>query len=80
MERLYSQNMANDIDPLIWRRKPPSQGPDQSPASWKTSIRLAKELFSNEGYQVETLTGALGEAQLQEKIRDVHVWHPKQDP
>ncbi len=34
---------------------------------------LAKEIFSTEGYQVETLTGALGEAELKEKIRDVHI-------
>jgi D-3-phosphoglycerate dehydrogenase / 2-oxoglutarate reductase len=33
----------------------------------------AIELFSREGYQLETLTTALGEAQLKEKIRDVHV-------
>ncbi|MGZ3707282.1 MAG: phosphoglycerate dehydrogenase [Bdellovibrionota bacterium] len=34
---------------------------------------LAHEMFSSEGYQVETLPGALGESQLKEKIRDVHV-------
>lgn len=33
----------------------------------------AIELFSKEGYQVEVLTSALGEAQLKEKIRDVHI-------
>ncbi|MDR3608486.1 MAG: phosphoglycerate dehydrogenase [Oligoflexia bacterium] len=33
----------------------------------------ARELFTEEGYQVETLAGALGEEQLKEKIRDVHV-------
>jgi D-3-phosphoglycerate dehydrogenase / 2-oxoglutarate reductase len=33
----------------------------------------ARELFVNEGYQVETLAGALGEEQLKEKIRDVHI-------
>lgn len=33
----------------------------------------AVELFSREGYQVELLTGALGEAALKEKIKDVHV-------
>jgi D-3-phosphoglycerate dehydrogenase len=33
----------------------------------------AIELFSREGYQVETLTKALNEAELKEKIRDVHV-------
>ena len=34
---------------------------------------LAKEMFLSEGYQVETLSDALGEDQLKEKIRDVHV-------
>ena len=34
---------------------------------------LAVELFTKEGYQVETLSTALNEAQLKEKIRDVHV-------
>ncbi len=34
---------------------------------------IAREMFSSEGFQVETLAGALGEAQLKEKIRDVHV-------
>jgi D-3-phosphoglycerate dehydrogenase len=33
----------------------------------------AIELFSREEYQVETLSTALSEAQLKEKIRDVHV-------
>jgi D-3-phosphoglycerate dehydrogenase len=33
----------------------------------------AIELFSREGYQIETLPSALGEAQLKEKIRDVHI-------
>jgi D-3-phosphoglycerate dehydrogenase len=33
----------------------------------------AHELFTEEGYQVETLTGALNEDQLKEKIRDVHI-------
>lgn len=33
----------------------------------------AKELFSQEGFQVETLTGALNPEQLKEKIRDIHV-------
>ena len=34
---------------------------------------LARDLFLGEGYQVETLVGALSEAQLVEKIRDVHI-------
>jgi len=34
---------------------------------------LARELFSGEGFQVESLSGALGEKDLIEKIRDVHV-------
>lgn len=34
---------------------------------------LAVELFTKEGYQVETLSTALNETQLKEKIRDVHV-------
>ena len=34
---------------------------------------LAKEMFLSEGYQVEILSDALGEDQLKEKIRDVHV-------
>jgi D-3-phosphoglycerate dehydrogenase len=34
---------------------------------------LALELFSKEGYQIESLPSALGEAQLKEKIRDVHI-------
>lgn len=34
---------------------------------------LAVELFTKEGFQVETLSTALNEAQLKEKIRDVHV-------
>jgi D-3-phosphoglycerate dehydrogenase len=34
---------------------------------------LAKEIFASEGYQVESLTGALGEEQLKEKLRDVHI-------
>ena len=33
----------------------------------------AKSIFSNEGYQVETLKGALDEDELIEKIKDVHV-------
>jgi D-3-phosphoglycerate dehydrogenase len=33
----------------------------------------AKDLFSAEGFQVETMSGALGEAELKTKIRDVHV-------
>jgi D-3-phosphoglycerate dehydrogenase len=33
----------------------------------------ATEIFKEEGYQVELLSGALGEAELIEKIRDVHV-------
>jgi D-3-phosphoglycerate dehydrogenase / 2-oxoglutarate reductase len=34
---------------------------------------LAKEMFRAEGYQVETMSEALGEQQLKEKLRDVHV-------
>jgi D-3-phosphoglycerate dehydrogenase / 2-oxoglutarate reductase len=34
---------------------------------------LAKEMFTFEGFQIETLSGALTPAQLAEKIRDVHV-------
>ncbi len=34
---------------------------------------LARELFATEGFQIETLAGALNEEQLKEKIRDVHV-------
>jgi D-3-phosphoglycerate dehydrogenase len=34
---------------------------------------LAKDLFANEGFQVETLMGALGEEELKKKIQDVHV-------
>jgi len=34
---------------------------------------LAKQMFQAEGYQVETLEGALTPDQLKEKIRDVHV-------
>src|SRR4051812_11622781 len=34
---------------------------------------LARDSFQNEGYQVETLSSALGEEQLKEKIRDVHI-------
>jgi len=34
---------------------------------------LAKDLFASEGFQVEALAGALPEAQLIEKVRDVHV-------
>jgi D-3-phosphoglycerate dehydrogenase len=34
---------------------------------------LAKDLFASEGFQVETMTGALSEQQLKEKIRDVHI-------
>jgi D-3-phosphoglycerate dehydrogenase len=34
---------------------------------------LAVELFTKEGYQIEALAGALNEAQLKEKIRDVHI-------
>jgi D-3-phosphoglycerate dehydrogenase / 2-oxoglutarate reductase len=34
---------------------------------------LARQIFATEGYQVEALSGALGEEQLREKIRDVHV-------
>lgn len=33
----------------------------------------ARELFSQEGFQVETLPGALNTQQLKEKIRDIHV-------
>ena len=33
----------------------------------------AKEIFSTEGYQVETVVGALDEDELIEKIKDVHV-------
>src|SRR6185312_9503481 len=34
---------------------------------------LAVELFSQEGYQIEALPSALGEAQLIEKIKDAHI-------
>jgi D-3-phosphoglycerate dehydrogenase len=33
----------------------------------------AREIFTEEGYQVELLQGALGEAELIEKIKDVHI-------
>jgi D-3-phosphoglycerate dehydrogenase len=35
--------------------------------------QLANKIFSAEGFQVETLSGALSEEQLKEKIRDVHI-------
>jgi D-3-phosphoglycerate dehydrogenase len=35
--------------------------------------QLANKIFSAEGFQVETLSGALSSEQLKEKIRDVHV-------
>lgn len=34
---------------------------------------LARNIFSGEGYQVETLQGALPPEQLKDKIRDVHI-------
>src|SRR5580704_11510971 len=34
---------------------------------------VATEIFRGEGFQVETLPGALSPAELKEKIRDVHV-------
>ncbi|MGK5084828.1 phosphoglycerate dehydrogenase [Bdellovibrionota bacterium FG-1] len=34
---------------------------------------LAKDILSSEGFQIETLPGALSEDQLKERIRDVHV-------
>lgn len=34
---------------------------------------LAHQIFGGEGFQVEALTDALSEAQLKEKIRDVHI-------
>src|SRR2546428_784004 len=34
---------------------------------------LAKEMFVSEGFQVETMAEALGEAHLREKLRDVHI-------
>jgi D-3-phosphoglycerate dehydrogenase len=34
---------------------------------------LAKQIFEEEGYQVELVAGALGESALKEKIKDVHV-------
>lgn len=35
--------------------------------------QLAHEMFRSEGYQVEVLSTALGEEQLAERIRDVHI-------
>ncbi len=34
---------------------------------------VAKEAFASEGYAVEAVSGALGEAELAERLRDVHV-------
>lgn len=34
---------------------------------------VAKEAFATEGYSVEALSGALGEAELAERVRDVHL-------
>ncbi|MEK6579156.1 MAG: NAD(P)-dependent oxidoreductase, partial [Bdellovibrionota bacterium] len=34
---------------------------------------LAKDIFTGEGFQVETASGALSPTQLREKLRDVHV-------
>src|SRR3712207_4872558 len=34
---------------------------------------LAREMFTTEGFQIETLPGVLTPAKLKEKIRDVHV-------
>jgi D-3-phosphoglycerate dehydrogenase len=65
--------MANDVD-LAHLAQKTSFPKDQIKVLLLENIHpLARELFASEGFQVETVTGALNEEQLKQKIKDVHI-------